>query len=96
MVGASANLSLTTLIAKSPCLSDDFLTLIVAFIKRCFARNPYRFDDTLDDSVLEFITGEHFDESRIDELLNAFENRRKSSTPTGTPSNRCTERSTAS
>ncbi|MGY2437852.1 hypothetical protein ACW4FQ_32455, partial [Escherichia coli] len=38
VIGASANLSLTTLIAKSPCLSDDFLTLIVAFIKRCFAR----------------------------------------------------------
>ena len=30
VIGASANLSLTTLIAKSPCLSDDFLTLIVA------------------------------------------------------------------
>ena len=74
VIGASANLSLTTLIAKSPCLSDDFLTLIVAFIKRCFARNPYRFDDTLDDSMLEFITGDAFDESQIDDLLNEFEN----------------------
>ena len=55
VIGASANLSLTTLIVKSPCLSDDFLTLIVAFIKRCFARTPYRFDDTLDNSVLDFI-----------------------------------------
>ncbi|MBT0622836.1 hypothetical protein KIH32_02885 [Pseudomonas fluorescens] len=74
VIGASANLSLTTLIAKSPCLSDDFLTLIVAFIKRCFARNPYRFDDTLDNSILDFIIHDDFDEDRIDELLNEFEN----------------------
>jgi hypothetical protein len=74
VIGASANLSLTTLIAKSPCLSDDFLTLIVAFIKRCFAKNPYRFDETLDNSILDFIINEDFDEDRIDELLNEFEN----------------------
>ncbi|WP_313644501.1 hypothetical protein [Pseudomonas sp.] len=74
VIGASANLSLTTLIAKSPCLSDDFLTLIVAFIKRCFARPPYRFDDTLDNAMLDFITSEHFQEERIDQLLNEFEN----------------------
>jgi mRNA-degrading endonuclease RelE of RelBE toxin-antitoxin system len=74
VIGASANLSLTTLIAKSPCLSDDFLTLIVAFIKRCFAKQPYRFDDTLDNSILDFITSEEFDEHRIDDLLNEYEN----------------------
>lgn len=74
VIGASANLSLTTLIAKSPCLSDDFLTLIVAFIKRCFARAPYRFDETLDNAILDFITHEAFEEERIDELLNEFEN----------------------
>jgi hypothetical protein len=74
VIGASANLSLTTLIAKSPCLSDDFLTLIVAFIKRCFARQPYRFDDTLDNSILDFIMSEEFDEGRIDDLLNEYEN----------------------
>ena len=74
VIGASANLSLTTLIAKSPCLSDDFLTLIVAFIKRCFARPPYRFDDTLDNAILEFIMQEEFEEERIDELLSEFEN----------------------
>ncbi|WP_095154948.1 hypothetical protein [Pseudomonas sp. Irchel 3E13] len=74
VIGASANLSLTTLIAKSPCLSDDFLTLIVAFIKRCFARAPYRFDETLDNAILDFITQEEFEEERIDELLNEFEN----------------------
>ena len=74
VIGASANLSLTTLIAKSPCLSDDFLTLIVAFIKRCFAKQPYRFDDTLDNSILDFIMSEEFDEGRIDDLLNEYEN----------------------
>lgn len=74
VIGASANLSLTTLIAKSPCLSDDFLTLIVAFIKRCFARTPYRFDETLDNAILDFITHDEFEEERIDELLSEFEN----------------------
>lgn len=35
--------SLTTLVVKSPCLSDDFLTLIVAYIKRCFASDQTNF-----------------------------------------------------
>jgi hypothetical protein len=74
VVGASANLSLTTLIAKSPCLSDDFLTLFVSFIKRCFARDPYRFDDSLDKAMLEFIKGDTFDEGRVDAMLNEHEN----------------------
>lgn len=70
VIGASANLSLTTLIVKSPCLSDDFLTLIVAYIKRCFARDQYRFDDSLDDAILDFIVAERFDEARLDAMLN--------------------------
>ena len=74
VIGASANLSLTTLVVKSPCLSDDFLTLIVAFIKRCFARDQYRYDDSLDNAILDFIVGETFDEQRVDEMLNEYEN----------------------
>lgn len=74
VIGASANLSLTTLVVKSPCLSDDFLTLIVAYIKRCFANEKARFDDTLDHSMLEFIRSEEFDESIIDDMLEEFEN----------------------
>ncbi len=74
VIGASANLSLTTLIVKSPCLSDDFLTLIVAFIKRCFAREPHRFDESLDNAILELIVAEEFDEVRIDAMLNEYEN----------------------
>ncbi|HSP00516.1 MAG TPA: hypothetical protein VLN90_03520, partial [Thioalkalivibrio sp.] len=74
VIGASANISLTTLIVKSPCLSDDFLTLIVAYIKRCFAKDNYRFDDKLDQAMLEFIRAETLDEDRIDEMLNEFEN----------------------
>jgi len=73
VIGASANLSLTTLIVKSPCLSDDFLTLIVAYIKRCFARDQYRFDDSLDDAMLDFIVAEHFDEAKLDAMLNEHE-----------------------
>lgn len=74
VIGASANLSLTTLIAKSPCLSDEFLTLLVAFIKRCFARDPYRFDNTLDDAMIDFIVSENFDDKRLDDMLNEHEN----------------------
>ncbi|HEX5843049.1 MAG TPA: hypothetical protein VFY62_11250 [Pseudomonas sp.] len=74
VIGASANLSLTTLIAKSPCLSDDFLTLIVAFIKRCFARDPHRFDESLDNAILDFIMSDEFDEVRVDAMLNEYEN----------------------
>lgn len=74
VIGASANLSLTTLVAKSPCLSDDFLTLFVAFIKRCFARDKYRFDDSLDKAILNFIMADKFDEAQVNTILNEFEN----------------------
>ena len=74
VIGASANISLTTLIVKSPCLSDDFLTLIVSFIKRCFAKDDYRFNDSLDKAMLDFIRDEHFDEDRLDSMLHEFEN----------------------
>lgn len=74
VIGASANISLTTLIAKSPCLSDDFLTLIVAYIKRCFAVDNYRFDEKLDEAMLAFIRDEQFDEALIDSMLHEFEN----------------------
>ncbi|EQB2597878.1 hypothetical protein ACYHQE_001469 [Aeromonas salmonicida] len=74
VIGASANISLTTLIVKSPCLSDDFLTLIVAFIKRCFAKDHYRFDDHLDKVVIEMICNEEWNEELLDSMLNEFEN----------------------
>ncbi|MBY0417678.1 MAG: hypothetical protein K2W88_06405, partial [Pararheinheimera sp.] len=74
VIGASANISLTTLIVKSPCLSDDFLTLIVSFIKRCFAKDDYRFNDSLDKAMLDFIRDEQFDEERLDSMLHEFEN----------------------
>jgi hypothetical protein len=74
VIGASANLSLTTLIAKSPCLSNDFLTLLVAYIKRCFAKETYRFDDTLDKAIVEFIRAPKFDEAALEAMLNKFEN----------------------
>jgi hypothetical protein len=74
VIGASANISLTTLIVKSPCLSDDFLTLIVAFIKRCFAKDNYRFDDKLDQAMLSFIRADEFDETALELMLHEFEN----------------------
>jgi hypothetical protein len=74
VIGASANLSLTTLIAKSPCLSDDFLTLIVAYIKRCFAKEKYRFDDSIDKAIVEFIRAPEFDEAMLEDMLIEHEN----------------------
>lgn len=73
VIGASANLSLTTLIAKSPCLSDDFLTLIVSFIKRCFAKPEYGYDETLDRAIVELIQAPEFDEERLEAMLLAHE-----------------------
>lgn len=74
VIGASANISLTTLIVKSPCLSDDFLTLIVAYIKRCFAKDNYRFDEQLDKAMLDFIRSDEFDEAALDTMLHEHEN----------------------
>ena len=74
MIGASANISLTTLIAKSPCLSDDFLTLIVSYVKRCFAKGDYCYDDSFDDAFLKLIRDEKFDESELDKMIHEFEN----------------------
>lgn len=74
VIGTSANLSLTTIVAKSPCLSDECITLLVAYIKRCFASDKYRFTEELDQAVLDFIQSETLDESRLESLLNEHEN----------------------
>lgn len=74
VIGASENISLTTLVAKSPCLSDDFLTLIVSYVKRCFAKREYCFDDRFDETFLNMIKDEKFDEGELDNMISAFEN----------------------
>jgi len=74
VIGASENISLTTLVAKSPCLSDDFLTLIVSYVKRCFAKGDYSFDDKFDETFLNMIKDEHFDEDELDNIISEFEN----------------------
>ncbi|MFM2478418.1 hypothetical protein [Celerinatantimonas sp. MCCC 1A17872] len=74
VIGASANLSLTTLIAKSPCLSDDFLTLMVAYMKRCFAKDEYRFSDDIDKTIIDLIRSDEFDDSRIEQYFSQYEN----------------------
>ena len=74
VIGASENISLTTLVAKSPCLSDDFLTLIVSYVKRCFAKGDYSFDDNFDETFLEMVTAEEFDEAALDGIISEFEN----------------------
>jgi hypothetical protein len=74
VIGASKNISLTTLIAKSPCLSDDFLTLIVSYVKRCFANGENRYDNTFDETFLDLITMDKFDEKLLDSMISEFEN----------------------
>ncbi|MFM2479994.1 hypothetical protein [Celerinatantimonas sp. YJH-8] len=74
VIGASANLSLTTLIAKSPCLSDDFLTLMVAYMKRCFAKDEYRYSDDIDKAVIDMIRSNDFDDSHVEKFFNTYEN----------------------
>lgn len=74
VIGASENISLTTLVAKSPCLSDDFLTLIVSYVKRCFAKEEYCYNEKFDEIFLNMITDEHLDEEKLDEMISEFEN----------------------
>jgi hypothetical protein len=74
VIGASANLSLTTLVAKSPCLSDDFITLVVAYIKRCFAKDEYRYNDEIDQVILNMITQDSFNIDLLREYLWEYEN----------------------
>ena len=74
VIGSSENISLTTLIAKSPCLSDDFLTLIVSYVKRCFARGDACFDEEFDNKFLQLIKDEEFDEDQLDAMIEQFEN----------------------
>ena len=74
VIGSSENISLTTLIAKSPCLSDDFLTLIVSYVKRCFAKGDACFDRDFDSNFLQLIKDEEFDEDKLDLMIEAFEN----------------------
>jgi len=74
VIGSSENISLTTLIAKSPCLSDDFLTLIVSYVKRCFARGDACFDADFDSNFLQLIRDEEFDEDKLDTMIEQFEN----------------------
>lgn len=74
VIGASANLSLTTLIAKSPCMSDDFLTLFVAYIKRCFAQADYRYSEDIEQAILECIREPEFDSTLLDKMLSEYEN----------------------
>jgi len=74
VIGSSENISLTTLVAKSPCLSDDFLTLIVSYVKRCFAKEEFCFNDKFDDIFLNMITDENFNEDELDKMISEFEN----------------------
>ena len=75
VTGASASISHSTLLVKSPCLSDDFLTLIVAYIKRCFAKDNYCFDEQIDQAMLDsFIHSDVFDETALDLMLEEYEN----------------------
>lgn len=74
VIGASENISLTTLVAKSPCLSDDFLTLIVSYVKRCFAKEEYCFNDKFDEIFLNMITADNFNEEELDSMISEFEN----------------------
>jgi len=74
VIGASENFSLTTLVAKSPWLSDDFLTLIVSYVKRCFAKDEYCFDNKFDEAFLKLIRDDEFNEAELDKMIYKFEN----------------------
>ena len=74
VIGTSANLTLTTLITKSPCLSDEVITLMAAYVKRCFSKPEYVFNDMIERKLVEMIGAKHFDENELDEYLTPHEN----------------------
>jgi hypothetical protein len=73
VVGASSNLSLTTIIAKSPCLSDEVVTLLFAYLKRCFAKEAFRSSNLLDKAIESYLTEREQDDKRLREILRESE-----------------------
>lgn len=73
VAGASSNLSLTTLIARSACLSDEVLTLLFAYIKRCFAKDQYKYSTQIEDEIKGYLVEKEQDETMIREILRESE-----------------------
>jgi len=62
------------LITKSPCLSDEVITLMAAYVKRCFAKPEYVFNDEIEKKIVGMVSAKEFDENELDEYLTDFEN----------------------
>jgi hypothetical protein len=73
VVGTSAHLSLTTIIARSACLSDEVLTLLFAYIKRCFAKDEYKYSTKIEEDIKNYLTNRNQDSARLKEILKDLE-----------------------
>lgn len=73
VVGTSPNLSLTTIIARSACLSDEVLTLLFAYIKRCFAKEKYKYSNQVEEEIKNYLIERKQDEMKIKEVLKDLE-----------------------
>ena len=73
VVGTSAHLSLTTIIARSACLSDEVLTLLFAYIKRCFAKDEHKYSSKIEEEIKNYLTRPIQDSVRLKDVLKDLE-----------------------
>jgi transcriptional regulator with XRE-family HTH domain len=69
VVGTSAHLSLTTLIARSACLSDEVLTLLFAYIKRCFAKEEHKYSNLVEEVIQNYLMARIQNPIKLKEIL---------------------------
>lgn len=72
-MGASPYLSLTTIIGKSACLGEEVLTLLFAYLQRCFVKEEDKQTNKLEEAIKTFLIEKEQDESKIREILNNSE-----------------------
>jgi hypothetical protein len=73
IIGASRYLSLTTIIANSPCLCEEVITLLFAYLKRCFAKEEYKYTSKMEEEVTSYIIQREKDENQIKEVFKESE-----------------------
>jgi hypothetical protein len=73
IIGASPYLSLTTIIGESPCLCEEVLTLMFAYLQRCFAKETDNAKE-LEEAIKTYLIEKERDDIAIRMILNDTEN----------------------
>jgi hypothetical protein len=54
-------------------LSDEVLTLLFAYIKRCFAKDEYKYSTKIEEDIKNYLTNRNQDSARLKEILKDLE-----------------------